>query len=257
VTYAFLPLHEVRHLAFPVGPDAVLAVPRSIRSVASLAGGARRRERRYEGEAVTALPFPDDAGPCCDACKGRGWVANDDVPRAVCGTCNGTGYPKSWAAGEIARLDAEVARLTAALTRSEEARGESERRIRAVEQACDMPLAMIATTLDAHRVTAQADHQRAEEAELELVGANAIIHDLQRVDGAVEAAEARASAAEQRASRAEAALADLVGAVERAERRRRMVVSHEECGKASPPCRLCAARALLPSPRDAGEGAAP
>jgi hypothetical protein len=64
---------------------------------------------------VTILPFPDDAGPRCDACKGRGWIPGECHPREVCGTCNGTGYPKSWAAGEIARLDTEVARLTAAL----------------------------------------------------------------------------------------------------------------------------------------------
>jgi hypothetical protein len=52
-----------------------------------------------------ALPFPDDAGPKCDACKGRGWIPGDCHPLEVCGTCNGTGYPKSWAAEEIARLD--------------------------------------------------------------------------------------------------------------------------------------------------------
>jgi hypothetical protein len=66
-----------------------------------------------------ALPFPDDAGPRCDACKGRGWIPGDCHPREVCGTCNGTGYPKSWAAEEIARLDREIARLRAAPARDD------------------------------------------------------------------------------------------------------------------------------------------
>jgi hypothetical protein len=57
------------------------------------------------------LPHPDDAGPPCESCRGRGWVPHDDVPRAPCGACEGTGYPKSWAADEIRRLDAENARL--------------------------------------------------------------------------------------------------------------------------------------------------
>jgi hypothetical protein len=74
------------------------------------------------------LPFPDDAGPRCDACKGRGWVPGDCHPREVCGTCNGTGYPKSWAAEEIDRLDREVARLRAL---------QSEARAAALHEAAD------------------------------------------------------------------------------------------------------------------------
>jgi hypothetical protein len=66
-------------------------------------------------------PAPDDAGPACPACKGRGWNPGDCHPREVCGTCNGTGYPESWAAKEIARLDAEVYRLRAPAAHGESA----------------------------------------------------------------------------------------------------------------------------------------
>jgi hypothetical protein len=102
-------------------------------------GTAGRRVRRGAGEVATpapppaptrdgTLPFPDDAGPRCDACKGRGWVPGDCHPREVCGTCNGTGYPKSWAAEEIDRLDREVARLRAL---------QSEARAAALHEAAD------------------------------------------------------------------------------------------------------------------------
>jgi hypothetical protein len=74
---------------------------------------AARASRSAHDARESPLPFPDDAGPRCDACKGRGWIPGDCHPREVCGTCNGTGYPKSWAAEEIDRLDAEVYRLRA------------------------------------------------------------------------------------------------------------------------------------------------
>jgi hypothetical protein len=70
-------------------------------------------------------------------------------------------FVRGQATTAMLRVKALREERAAALSRAEAA----ERRIRETEQACHMPLDMIATTLDAHRVTAQADHERAEAAE--------------------------------------------------------------------------------------------
>jgi hypothetical protein len=92
--------------------DRAMFVGSEIRVLVSMA--RRALPSSSTAPRADAIPPPDDSGPPCDACKGRGWFVGDCHPREVCGTCNGTGRPQSWAAQEIVRLDREIARLRCA-----------------------------------------------------------------------------------------------------------------------------------------------
>ncbi len=79
---------------------------------------------------------------------------------------------------EVRRLRGEIYEQERRIIEEGERRAAAEARVAEVERACDMPLEMIATTLDAHRKTAEADHQRAEKAESEVARLREALRDL-------------------------------------------------------------------------------